>query len=97
MPERSGQRAHEHDGACVRPGCGPGGSALPEAQRIRSRNGARQRAIALAGIGNLVDFDQTVAVMDKVGRSLPFELRESALGGIAAAPAACAWCAQCGA
>ena len=53
--------------------------------------------IALAGIGNLVDFDQTVAVMDKVGRSLPFELRESALGGIAAAPAACAWCAQCGA
>lgn len=52
--------------------------------------------IALAGIGNLVDFDQTVAVMDKVGRSLPFELRESALGGIAAAPAACAWCAQCG-
>ena len=49
--------------------------------------------IALAGIGNLVDFDQTVAAMDSVGRSLPFELRESALGGIAAAPSACAWCA----
>lgn len=51
--------------------------------------------IALAGIGNLVDFDQTVEVMRKVGRSLPFELRESALGGIAAAPAACAYCPGC--
>ena len=51
--------------------------------------------IALAGIGNLVGFDQTVEAMDKVGRALPFELRESALGGIAATPAACAWCAGC--
>ncbi len=36
--------------------------------------------IALAGIGNLVDFDQTVDAMFAVGKSLPFELRESALG-----------------
>lgn len=49
--------------------------------------------IALAGVGNLVEFDETVAAMDSVGRSLPFELRESALGGIAATPSACAWCA----
>lgn len=49
--------------------------------------------IALAGVGNLVGFDETVAAMDSVGRALPFELRESALGGIAAAPSACAWCA----
>ena len=49
--------------------------------------------IALAGVGNLVGFDETVAAMDAVGRTLPFELRESALGGIAAAPSACAWCA----
>ncbi|WP_455779779.1 L-serine ammonia-lyase, iron-sulfur-dependent, subunit alpha [Gordonibacter pamelaeae] len=49
--------------------------------------------IALAGVGNLVGFDETVAAMDAVGRALPFELRESALGGIAAAPSACAWCA----
>lgn len=52
--------------------------------------------IALAGVGNLVGFDETVEVMYKVGRSLPFELRESALGGIAAAPSACAWCPGCG-
>ena len=51
--------------------------------------------IALAGIGNLVDFDQTVDAMYAVGKSLPFELRESALGGLAATPAACAYCESC--
>lgn len=51
--------------------------------------------IALAGIGNLVDFDQTVDAMFAVGKSLPFELRESALGGLAATPAACAYCESC--
>lgn len=50
--------------------------------------------IALAGIGNLVDFDQTVDAMYAVGKSLPFELRESALGGLAATPSACAWCEE---
>ncbi|MBQ3106704.1 MAG: L-serine ammonia-lyase, iron-sulfur-dependent, subunit alpha, partial [Eggerthellaceae bacterium] len=44
--------------------------------------------MALAGIENLVDFDETVAAMYAVGRSLPFELRESALGGMAATPSA---------
>ena len=48
--------------------------------------------IALAGIDNLVDFDQAVGAMRCVGRSLPFELRESALGGLAATPAACEHC-----
>ncbi len=48
--------------------------------------------ISLAGVGSLVGFDQTVDAMYKVGRSLPFELRESALGGLAATPDACAWC-----
>lgn len=51
--------------------------------------------IAFAGIGNLVNFDETVEAMRKVGRSLPFELRESALGGLAATPAACGFCASC--
>ena len=53
--------------------------------------------MALAGIGNVVNFDETVAAMYAVGRSLPFELRESALGGLAAAPSAkaCAGCAGC--
>lgn len=51
--------------------------------------------IALAGCTDLVDFDQTVEAMYRVGRSLPFELRESALGGLAATPAACAFCESC--
>ena len=51
--------------------------------------------IALAGIDNLVGFDETVEAMYAVGRSLPFELRESALGGLAATPSACAFCESC--
>lgn len=51
--------------------------------------------IALAGVENLVDFDQTVEAMRRVGCALPFELRESALGGLAATPAACAFCGKC--
>lgn len=69
----------------------------------QKRNGSAAAAaltcaqIALAGVPNLVPFDETVAAMDAVGRTLPATLRETALGGIAAAPAACAWCAQgCG-
>lgn len=48
--------------------------------------------IALSRVDNMISFDETVAALDAVGRSLPFELRESALGGIAATPSACAWC-----
>ncbi len=51
--------------------------------------------IALTGCADLVDFDQTVEAMYRVGRALPFELRESALGGLAATPAACAFCESC--
>lgn len=60
-------------------------------------NALASAQMALAGIGNVVNFDETVAVVYAVGRSLPFELRESALGGLAAAPSAkaCANCAGC--
>ncbi|MEG2557844.1 MAG: L-serine ammonia-lyase, iron-sulfur-dependent, subunit alpha [Raoultibacter sp.] len=51
--------------------------------------------VALAGINNLVDFDQTVDALYAVGRALPLELRETALGGMAATPAACAFCEGC--
>lgn len=43
----------------------------------------------LAGIPAVIPFDEMVQAMYHVGRSLPFELRESALGGCAATPAAC--------
>lgn len=50
--------------------------------------------IALAGVENLVSFDESINAMNEVGRSIPFELRESALGGIAAVPSACVFCSN---
>ena len=47
---------------------------------------------ALAGITNLVPFDETVAAMYEVGTALPSELRETSLGGLAACPSACKFC-----
>ncbi|MRX82932.1 L-serine ammonia-lyase, iron-sulfur-dependent, subunit alpha [Eggerthella guodeyinii] len=79
--------------------CDPIAGLVEEPCQKRNAAGAAvalvSAQIALAGIGNLVDFDQTVEAMRKVGRTLPFELRESALGGIAAAPTACAYCPDC--
>lgn len=48
--------------------------------------------ISLAGIPNIVPFDEVVDTMYKVGRSIPYELKETARGGIAAAPTACRLC-----
>ena len=44
--------------------------------------------LAMAGIESLVPFDQVVDAMYRVGKMLPESLRETALGGIAASPAA---------
>lgn len=51
--------------------------------------------LALSGIRNIVPFDEAVNVMYRVGKGLPGELRETALGGMAAAPSACALCGLC--
>lgn len=48
--------------------------------------------LSLSGINHVVPFDEMVEAMTKVGRSLPFELRETALGGNASTPTACAMC-----
>lgn len=48
--------------------------------------------IALSGIKQLIPFDEMLDTMYKVGKKLPPELRETALGGCAATPAACAYC-----
>lgn len=44
--------------------------------------------ITLAGVGNLLPLDEVIDVMYSVGRSIPFELRETALGGVAGSPTA---------
>ena len=53
--------------------------------------------LALSGVRSLVPFDEMARVMLSVGRSLPATLRETAKGGIAAAPSARAACERCGA
>ncbi|MDU1881943.1 MAG: L-serine ammonia-lyase, iron-sulfur-dependent, subunit alpha, partial [Eggerthella sp.] len=56
--------------------CDPIAGLVEEPCQKRNAAGAAvalvSAQIALAGIGNLVDFDQTVEAMRKVGRSLPF-------------------------
>jgi len=42
--------------------------------------------IALSGVKSIIPFDEVVETMYKVGRAIPFELRETALGGLADTP-----------
>ena len=52
--------------------------------------------ISLSGIRQLIPFDQMLDAMYAVGKRLPAELRETAQGGCATTPAACAACGLCG-
>ena len=47
--------------------------------------------LALAGVGSFIPADEAIDAMDKVGRSLPRGLRETAEGGLAMTPTARAW------
>lgn len=51
--------------------------------------------MALAGITQFIPLDEMITIMYTVGRKLPAELRETALGGCAAAPSACEACHMC--
>ncbi len=79
--------------------CDPIGGLVEAPCQKRNATGAANALVAaqmaLAGIENLINFDETVWALYAVGRSLPFELRESALGGLAATPTACVLCAKC--
>ncbi|OPJ55572.1 L-serine ammonia-lyase, iron-sulfur-dependent, subunit alpha [Alkalithermobacter paradoxus] len=46
--------------------------------------------MALSGVVSVIPFDEVVEAMYKVGKSLPYELRETALGGVAATCTGCA-------
>lgn len=52
--------------------------------------------IALSGIDQLIPLDEMIAAMYTVGKRMPAELRETALGGCAATPAGCGLCTGCG-
>lgn len=43
--------------------------------------------IAMAGVESKIPFDDTIISMYKIGRALPSELRETAMGGLAVTPA----------
>lgn len=49
-------------------------------------NAAACAEIALSGVGFLIPFDEMADAMYRVGRSIPFELRETAIGGCAGTP-----------
>lgn len=48
--------------------------------------------IALAGIRQMISFDEMLDTMYRVGKKIPYELRETALGGCAATPSGCKFC-----
>lgn len=51
--------------------------------------------MALAGIPQMIPFDEMMDTMYAVGKRLPAELRETALGGCAITPSACERCHMC--
>ena len=51
--------------------------------------------LSLAGIKAPVSFDEAADAMLRVGRMLPLELRETALGGLATCPSVCSGCGDC--
>lgn len=79
--------------------CDPIGGLVENPCQNRNAMGASNALIsaelALAGISSITPIDETVAVMYAVGKSLPSELRETSLGGIAAAKSACEACMAC--
>lgn len=48
--------------------------------------------LALSGVTHQIPFDEMTEAMYKVGCSIPFELRETAMGGNAGTPTGCTLC-----
>ena len=79
--------------------CDPVGGLVEYPCQNRNAAGVANALIAaemsLSGIRQLIPFDQMLDAMYAVGKRLPAELRETALGGCAATPSACAACGLC--
>lgn len=80
--------------------CDPIGGLVEAPCQKRNAIGASNALVcaqmALSGVESLIPFDEMVEVMDKVGRSIPYTLRETALGGIAGSHTACELCSRKG-
>ena len=76
--------------------CDPIGGLVESPCQSRNAVGAANAftcaQLALSGVFHPIPFDEMADAMYKTGCSLPFELRETALGGNAAAPTACKLC-----
>lgn len=60
-------------------------------------NAITSAELAMAGVTHPIPFDEMAEAMYRVGKSLPFELRETAMGGCAGTPTGCALgCTICG-
>ncbi len=53
---------------------------------IGAANALISSDMALAGIKSIIPFDEVVEAMYRVGKSMPIDLKETALGGLAATP-----------
>lgn len=76
--------------------CDPVGGLVEYPCQNRNASGASNAIVAaeisLAGIHQLIPLDEMMDIMYTVGKKLPTELRETALGGCALSPSACAKC-----
>ena len=76
--------------------CDPVGGLVEYPCQNRNASGVANALIAaeisLSGIRQLIPFDEMLATMYSVGKKLPSELRETALGGCASTPSACQLC-----
>lgn len=79
--------------------CDPVGGLVEYPCQNRNAAGVANALIAaemaLAGVPQLIPFDEMLDAMYKVGKRLPVELRETALGGCATTPSACEACHLC--
>ena len=79
--------------------CDPVGGLVENPCQNRNAAGVSNALIAaemsLAGIPQFIPLDEMIDAMYTVGKKLPAELRETALGGCAATPSACEKCHLC--
>lgn len=79
--------------------CDPIGGLVENPCQNRNAMGASNALISaelsLAGVKSITPIDETIGVMYAVGRSIPSELRETSLGGMAVAKSACENCMAC--
>ena len=80
--------------------CDPVGGLVEYPCQNRNAAGVANAIIAaemaLAGIPQLIPLDEMIQTMFTVGKKLPAELRETAMGGCATTPSACKACHMCG-